>query len=139
MTTSETANRPPGFSTRNASSNTCALSADKGQVLKEAFRVLKPGGRFAVSDVVIDGQMPDGIRKDMEAYVGCIAGALDKDEYLRLLTNAGFSEASIEPTRRYKFSDLPGAWDKAGMSDDEKKALDDKIYGGFVRATKPKQ
>jgi arsenite methyltransferase len=114
------------------------LSADKSQVLKEAFRVLKPGGRFAVSDVVVDGNMPAEIRKDMEAYVGCVAGALDRDEYLGLLTGAGFKDASIEPTRRYKFSDLPGAWDKAGMSDEDKRALDDKIFGGFVRATKPR-
>ena len=82
------------------------LSADKGQVLREAFRVLKPGGRFAVSDVVVDGALPSQVRRDMELYVGCVAGALDRQEYLDLLAAAGFVEADIEPTRRYRFSDL---------------------------------
>ena len=65
------------------------LSADKDAVLREAFRVLKPGGRFAVSDVVIEGEIPDAVRKDMEAYVGCVAGALEKDEYLARLKKTG--------------------------------------------------
>ena len=113
------------------------LSVDKRQVLKEAFRVLKPGGRFAVSDVVADGEIPNAVRKDMEAYVGCVAGALERDEYLSLLREAGFVDPSIEPTRRYKFSDLPGEWDKSDLTEAQRRLLDDKIIGGFIRANKP--
>ncbi len=75
------------------------LSADKRQVLTEAFRVLKPGGRFAVSDVVVRGEVPAAVRKSMELWVGCIAGALREDEFLKLLSEVGFVDASIEPTR----------------------------------------
>jgi arsenite methyltransferase len=116
------------------------LSADKDQVLREAFRVLKPGGRFAVSDVVIDGDLPESVRKDMELYVGCVAGALEHNEYLEKLAHAGFTSASIEPTRRYQFSQLEGAWAPkgiAGTSDEEKQALDGKIMGAFIKARKP--
>lgn len=116
------------------------LSADKDRVLREAYRVLKPGGRFAVSDVVVEGELPDPIRRDMEAYVGCVAGALPKDDYLAKLQAAGFTEASIEATRRYKFSDLDGSWAPKGLpalSDEEKRQLDGKIFGGFIRAVKP--
>src|ERR1051325_7610448 len=98
-TTSETARRPPGFSTRNASCNTRPLSADKGRVLQEAFRVLKPGGRLAVSDVVCRGEIPSAVRRNMELWVGCVAGALAEDEYRRLLGDAGFAEIDVEPTR----------------------------------------
>jgi SAM-dependent methyltransferase len=117
------------------------LSADKDQVLREAFRVLKPGGRFAVSDVVVDGELPEPVRKDMELYVGCVAGALEHGEYLAKLSAAGFVEASIEPTRRYEFSKLEGSWAPKGvqgMSQDEKEALDGRIYSGFIRAVKPR-
>jgi len=116
------------------------LSADKGQVLREAFRVLKPGGRFAVSDVVVDGKLPDAVRKDMELYVGCVAGALEQSEYLSKLRDAGFVQERIEPTRRYKFSKLEGSWAPKGlqgMTAEEKEALDGKIFSGFVRAVKP--
>ncbi|RYG24205.1 arsenite methyltransferase [bacterium] len=116
------------------------LSADKEAVLREAFRVLRPGGRFAVSDVVVEGELPDAVRRDMEMYVGCVAGALEREEYLRLLTHAGFTEAAIEPTRRYTFSNLEGAWSSGGvegMVDDERTALDGKIMGAFIRAVKP--
>jgi arsenite methyltransferase len=75
------------------------LSADKGRVLAEAFRVLKPGGRFAVSDIVSRGPLPDAIRNNMEQWVGCVAGALEEQEFLRLLAEVGFVDASIEPTR----------------------------------------
>ena len=77
------------------------LAADKGQVLREAFRVLKPGGRFAVSDVVAQGELPADLRADMEAWVGCVAGALEEDEYRRLLADAGFGDVEIEVTRVY--------------------------------------
>lgn len=116
------------------------LSADKDQVLREAFRVLKPGGRFAVSDVVVEGTVPDSLRKDLEAYVGCVAGALEREEYLTKLATAGFIEASITPTRRYGISDLQGSWAPKGiaaLSLEEKQALDGKIFGGFIRAAKP--
>jgi arsenite methyltransferase len=115
------------------------LSSDKSKVLQEAFRVLKPGGRFAVSDVVVDGELPDAVRRDMELYVGCVAGALKREEYLAKLANAGFTEATIQPTRRYMFSQLEGAWAPKGvqeMSDDEKQALDGRIMGAFIRAQK---
>ncbi|MBS1723382.1 MAG: arsenite methyltransferase [Armatimonadetes bacterium] len=111
------------------------LSADKDKVLAEAFRVLRPGGRFAVSDVVVDGALPEAVRQDMEAYVGCIAGALDKDDYISKLTAAGFSQVTLEPTRRYQFSQLPGSWSGLPLADQE--ALDGKVMSAFIRAVKP--
>ncbi len=116
------------------------LSADKDQVLREAFRVLRPGGRFAVSDVVVEGDLPEAVRRDMEMYVGCVAGALVRDEYLEKLAGAGFEGASVEPTRRYMFSELEGAWAPKGVQDmslEEKRELDGKIMGAFIRAMKP--
>ena len=119
------------------------LSSDKDRVLSEAFRVLKPGGRFAVSDVVIEGEMPAALRKDMEAYVGCVAGALESKDYLAKLARAGFVNASIEPTRRYRFDDLDattcGAEAVAALSAEERERLDGRILSGFIRATKPAQ
>lgn len=116
------------------------LSADKDRVLQEAFRVLKPGGRFAVSDVVIEGALPDGVRSDMEAYVGCVAGALEKNDYLEKLRAAGFNDATVEPTRRYRFADLEAAGNSSpaieSLSPAEKAALDGRIMGAFIRATK---
>src|SRR6266699_2310246 len=81
------------------------LSADKDRVLREAFRVLKPGGRFAVSDVVVRGSVPDSVRQNMLLWVGCIAGALEEQDYRAKLTAAGFEEVSIEPTRTYNVED----------------------------------
>jgi len=117
------------------------LSADKDAVLREAFRVLRPGGRFAVSDVVVEGDLPDAVRADMESYVGCVAGALEVSDYLARLARAGFEEAGVEPTRRYLFSDLEGsacAADAiAALPAEEKAALDGRIMGAFIRAVKP--
>ncbi len=117
------------------------LSSDKDAVLREAFRVLKPGGRFAVSDVVVEGDLPAAVRSDMEAYVGCVAGALEKDDYLAHLAAAGFGEASIQPTRRYTFADLEATTccspEVAALSGDVKAALDGRVMGAFIRAVKP--
>lgn len=117
------------------------LSADKDRVLREAFRVLKPGGRFAVSDVVVEGELPEAVRADMEAYVGCVAGALEVTDYQTKLSMAGFVDLSIEPTRRYLFADLEAttcATDAvAALPADEKAALDGRIMGAFIRAVKP--
>ncbi len=117
------------------------LSADKDQVLREAFRVLRPGGRFAVSDVVVEGDLPAAVRADMESYVGCVAGALEVSDYLKKLGGAGFADAAVEPTRRYLFSDLEGsacaADSIAALPAEEKAALDGRIMGAFIRAIKP--
>ncbi len=117
------------------------LSSDKDRVLREAFRVLKPGGRFAVSDVVVEGDLPEALRKDMEAYVGCVAGALESADYVAKLKRAGFVEAAIEPTRRYRFGDLEsgscGSAAIAALSEEERVRLDGRIMGAFIRARKP--
>jgi len=116
------------------------LSADKDSVFREAYRVLKPGGRFAVSDVVVEGEIPEQLRRDLETYVGCVAGALERTDYLNRLTAAGFWDASIEPTRRYTFADLDGTTccssAVASLSEAERSALDGRIMGAFIRGSK---
>lgn len=114
------------------------LSADKRKVLTEAFRVLKPGGRFAVSDVIVRGDMPDDVRRSAELWVGCVAGALEEQEFLTLLREAGFENPSIEPTRIYTGADARSFAESAGL-DVERIAteIDGKFMSGFVRATKP--
>src|SRR5580692_6009793 len=94
------------------------LSADKDRVLREAFRVLKPGGRFAVSDVVVRGSVPDAVRTSMLLWVGCIAGALEEQDYRAKLTAAGFGEVSIEPTRTYSVEDARHFLTEAGVDVD---------------------
>ena len=114
------------------------LSGEKSQVLREAFRVLKPGGRFAVSDVVVRGDLPPEVRRSMELWVGCVAGALSEDEFLNHLGEAGFVNASIEPTRIYEFEDAKVFLDGSGLDADTVAAdVQGKVMGAFIRATKP--
>ena len=114
------------------------LSADKRRVLSEAYRVLKPGGRFAVSDVVVRGDVPAAVRRSMELWVGCVAGALEESQFLSLLADAGFENASIEPTRIYRSEDARQFLAEAGLDADEQlAAIDGRFMAGFVRATKP--
>ena len=114
------------------------LSADKDRVLREAFRVLKPGGRFAVSDVVVRGDVPDAIRRNMELWIGCVAGALSDSEYLAKLKAAGFEDAAIEVTRVYGVDDAK-EFLSAQSADLQQLAreVDGKFVSGFVRAVKP--
>ena len=114
------------------------LSGDKDQVLREAFRVLKPGGRFAVSDVVVRGDVPPAIRQNMELWIGCVAGALTDTDYLAKLAAAGFEDTAIEVTRVYTVDDAKEFL--AGQCEDLARLaheVDGKFVSGFVRATKP--
>src|SRR6266702_2232334 len=114
------------------------LSADKSQVLREAFRVLKPGGRFAVSDVVTRGEISPEIRKSVLLWVGCVAGALEDVEYRRKLTAAGFEQIEIEPTRIYKAEDARDLLAAEGVDVDTiAPQVDGKFMSAFVRAVKP--
>jgi len=114
------------------------LSADKRRVLGEAFRVLKPGGRFAVSDVVVRGEVPASVRRSMELWVGCIAGALEEQEYTRLLADAGFEEIGIEPTRIYAFEDARAVLAGAGLDAEVlAREVGGRIMGAFIRARRP--
>jgi SAM-dependent methyltransferase len=116
------------------------LSADKGQVLREAFRVLKPGGRFAVSDVVVRGELPEDVRRSMELWVGCVAGALAEDEYHKLLHAAGFESIGIEPTRTYEFEDAKAFLEGTGLDADAVAGtVAGRVMGAFIRASKPRQ
>jgi arsenite methyltransferase len=115
------------------------LSGDKRKVLAEAFRVLKPGGRFAVSDVVVRGNPPAAIRKNMELWIGCVAGALEETEFVALLEEVGFRNADIEPTRVYAAADAAAFLSGSGLDGDAlAREIDGKFMSAFVRATKPK-
>jgi arsenite methyltransferase len=115
------------------------LAADKRRVLAEAFRVLRPGGRFAVSDVVVRGDVPAPVRRSMELWVGCLAGALDESEFVSLLERTGFEDVSIEPTRVYGLEDARALLAEADL---DAAALDVAIEGrfmaAFVRGRKPR-
>jgi arsenite methyltransferase len=114
------------------------LSADKDRVIKEAFRVLKPGGRFAVSDVVARGDVPAEIRKNMELWVGCVAGALGDYEYVATLAKAGFDGIDIEATRVYSIEDARTFLAGEGLDVDAlAKEVEGTFISGFIRATKP--
>jgi SAM-dependent methyltransferase len=113
------------------------LSGDKDRVLKEAFRVLKPGGRFAVSDVVVRGEVPAAIRKSMELWMGCIAGALSEAEYRNKLASAGFTGVDVEVTRAYGLDDARAFLAAEGFDVDAvAKEIDGKFFSAFIRATK---
>ncbi|MGH9734443.1 MAG: arsenite methyltransferase [Candidatus Acidiferrales bacterium] len=116
------------------------LSADKDRVFNEAFRVLKPGGRLAVSDVVTRGDVPSEIRKNMLAWVGCVAGALEQDEYRRKLIAAGFEQVGLEPTRVYRIEDAKEFLAGQGIDVDKiAREIDGKFISAFVRAAKPQR
>jgi arsenite methyltransferase len=114
------------------------LSADKARVLREAFRVLKPGGRFAVSDVVVRGGVPDAVRSSMLLWVGCIAGALAEDDYRSKLVDAGFVDVDFEPTRIYDIEDARVFLTEAGIGVDETvPQIEGRFLSAFIRAAKP--
>ena len=114
------------------------LSADKDRVIREAFRVLKPGGRFAVSDVVVRGDVPLEVRKNVELWVGCVAGALRETEYREKLLAAGFTEIDLEPTRIYTIEDAREFLIAEGIDVSAvAAAVDGKFMSAFVRARKP--
>ncbi|HYT36879.1 MAG TPA: arsenite methyltransferase [Ktedonobacteraceae bacterium] len=116
------------------------LSADKGQVLREGYRVLVPGGRFAVSDIVFQGHIPPAIRADLEAWAGCIAGALEEETYRNLLQEAGFTDIEVEVTRRYSLDDIAESGARASLaalSQSERAEVDGKFVSAFIRARKP--
>jgi SAM-dependent methyltransferase len=114
------------------------LSPDKDQVLKEAFRVLRPGGRLAVSDIVVRGSLPQEIRHSMELWAGCVAGALEEKLYLTKLQQTGFEQVSIEPTRIYSSADAREFLIGAGLNvETVAEEIDGKFMSGFIRAVKP--
>jgi arsenite methyltransferase len=114
------------------------LSADKGRVLREAFRVLVPGGRFAVSDIVWRGDVPAAARESMELWIGCVAGALEEHEYRDLLRDAGFERVEVEATRVYRAEDARAMLQSANLDADALiAAVDGRVMSAFVRAVKP--
>ena len=114
------------------------LSAAKRRVLAEAFRVLKPGGRFAVSDVVVRGPVPEEVRRNMELWIGCVAGALEEDEFKSILRSTGFENVEIEPTRVYKVEDARAFLEGSGLSVEAVATqIEGQFMGAFVRGRKP--
>ena len=114
------------------------LSGDKRRVLSEAFRVLKPGGRFAVSDVVVRGELPDDVKRSMELWIGCVAGALSDEEFLSLLREAGFEDPSVEFTRTYDVEDAAAFLANTGLDAGRiAREVAGRVGAAFVRATKP--
>src|SRR5437899_87978 len=114
------------------------LSADKRRVFAEALRVLKPGGRFAVSDVVVRGEVPDAVRRSMELWVGCVAGALEETDYRRLLQQAGFEGIGVEPTRIYEFEDARGVLAGGGLDGDVlAREVGGRVRAALLRARQP--
>jgi arsenite methyltransferase len=113
------------------------LSGDKRKVLADAFRVLKPGGRFAVSDVVVREGLPDVVKASMGMWTGCVAGALEEREFLGLLTEVGFENPSIEPTRVYSRDDAAALLQGTGLDESLADQVEGRILSAFVRATKP--
>jgi SAM-dependent methyltransferase len=114
------------------------LSADKDRVFAEAFRVLKPGGRLAVSDVVVRGEVPTAIRRSVELWIGCIAGALEEGDYRARLAKAGFDAIEVEPTRIYRTEDAREFLDREGIDADTiAPSVDGKFMSAFIRARKP--
>jgi Methylase involved in ubiquinone/menaquinone biosynthesis len=116
------------------------LSADKGQVLREAYRILTPGGRFAVSDIVVQGTLPSVLRRDMESWAGCVAGALEEETYRSLLRAAGFVDIDIEVTRRYSLDEIAASGARtsvASLTPEERREVDGRFISAFVRARKP--
>jgi SAM-dependent methyltransferase len=115
------------------------LSGDKDAVLREAFRVLKPGGRFAVSDVVVRGEVPEEVRRSMELWVGCIAGALSETEFAAKLESAGFEDVEVDPWRVYRLEDARAFLTESGVDVDRiAPQVEDRFASAFVRARKPK-
>jgi SAM-dependent methyltransferase len=113
------------------------LSGDKRRVLQEAFRVLKPGGRFAVSDVIVRAGLPAPVKESMALWTGCVAGALEEQEFIALLREVGFEDPSIEPTRIYTRDDAAALLQGTGLDLSLADQVEGKIMSGFVRATKP--